>query len=140
MKNIKIFGLCFKVLWSIFLVITIYTFGWLIFGAYIFSREGIFDKILVIGNITTIILLLIYTKELFYTYNPTSKGKNFKSLIFMSLLIFFLFTIQFSLFKYMIDNSELKDYLIIISFIAVIASYIGLISNRIIKNITFEKN
>ena len=126
----------FKTIWFVCLLITIYTFGWLTFLFYTFGNIGeekfTFGN-LIIPNIFTIAILIIYTKELLIGYSPKSKVKNKKSLFLALLLIVGLTITQIPLFEFLLDANELEYWQIIVTLIIILTSYSGLIMNRILK-------
>lgn len=130
----------FKVIWMVLALLTVYTIAWLTFLDYILDDlfKGKYSRqYLLISNLITLWLLLIYTKEILYGYNPKSNKINKISLSIYLLVIVFLILIQYSQFKNLYDYSEVNNYLIVFSLITILTSYYGIIINRL-RNLSAE--
>ena len=125
-----------KLLWIGLTLFTIYIFGWLTFIYLTFGNIGT-DKYntwnLLIPNILTIGLLILYTKEILIGYNQNSKSRNLKSLLIFSVLIIILILIQIQQFELLFDDLKSEPWQIILSLIIILTSYVGIIMNRILK-------
>ena len=125
-----------KTIWVGLILISIYCFGWLTFGYFVFGNlitEKYNTWNLLIPNIMTIGLLIIYTKEILIGYKPKSKSWNFTSLVILSILIIILTALQIPQFQLLFNDLKSKPWQIIISLIIILTSYIGIIMNRIMK-------
>ena len=135
MKNRKS-EILFKLLWIGLTLFTIYIFGWLAFIYLTFGNIGT-DKYntwnLLIPNILTIGLLIFYSKEVLIGYKPKSTAQNLKSLLISSTLIIILTIIQIPQFELLFDSPKSESWQIILSLIIVLTSYVGIITNRILK-------
>ena len=123
-------------MWIGLILFTIYVFGWLTFvhltfGNIVTEKYNIWN--LLIPNILTIGLLIVYTKELLIGYKPKSKSRNSKSLIIFSVLIIMLTLVQIPQFESLFDDLKSESWQIILSLVIVLTSYIGIIINRILK-------
>ena len=132
-RNLEIL---FKILWIGLILFTIYIFGWLTFGYLTFGnlikeKYGFWN--LLLPNIFTIGLLIFYTKELLFGYNPKSKNRNLKSLLVFLLLITFLTFVQIPQFELLFADLESEYWQIVLSLVIVLTSYVGIIINRILK-------
>ena len=131
----------FKLLWIGLVLTTFYIFGWMTFGYLTFGNifsEKFTTWNLLIPNLLTIGLLVIYTKELVIGYKPESKTRNLKSLLFFSVLIILLILIQMPQFELLFDDIKAEPWLIILSLIIILTSYFGILMNRILKIKKFE--
>ncbi|REG88559.1 hypothetical protein [Flavobacterium aquicola] len=125
-----------KAIWIVFILITIYIFSWITFlnftfGNIVTSKYTIWN--LIIPNIFTLGILLIYTKEILMGYNPKSKSRNLKSFVFFTTLILILTLIQIPQFELIFDENSSKYWQIVLALIIVLTSYFGIILNRILK-------
>lgn len=125
-----------KAIWIVFILITIYIFSWITFlnftfGNIVTSKYTIWN--LIIPNIFTLGILLIYTKEILMGYNPKSKSRNLKSFVFFTTLILILTLMQIPQFELIFDENNSKYWQIVLSLIIVLTSYFGIILNRILK-------
>ena len=125
-----------KAIWIVFILITIYIFSWITFVNFTFGnivtrKYTIWN--LIVPNIFTLGILLIYTKEILMGYNPKSKSRNLKSFVFFTTLILILTLIQIPQFKIIFDENKSKYWQIVLSLIIVLTSYFGIILNRILK-------
>jgi hypothetical protein len=128
--------LLLKVIWSGLILFTIFIFGWLTFicltfGNIFTEKFNIWN--LLIPNILTIGVLIFYTKEILSGYKPKSKNRNLKSLIIFSIFFIMLTLIQIPQFEILFTGLKPELWQIIISLIIVLASYLGIIMNRILK-------
>jgi hypothetical protein len=135
MKNSKS-EILLKLIWIGLILFTIYIFGWftficLTFGNILTEKFNIWN--LLIPNILSIGVLIFYTKEILNGYKPKSKNRNLKSLMVFSILIIILILIQIPQFELLFTGLKSEFWQIILSLIIVIASYLGLIMNRILK-------
>jgi len=126
----------FKTIWIVLILITVYVFSWLTFIHFILEDIGT-EKYtiwnLIIPNILTFGILIIYSKEIISGYKPKTKSRNLKSLIIFSTLIIILSLLQYSQFEFILEESKSHYWGIILCLIIVLTSYIGIISNRILK-------
>jgi hypothetical protein len=126
----------FKTIWIVLILITVYVFSWLTFIHFILEDIGT-EKYtiwnLIIPNILTFGILIIYSKEIIAGYKPKTKSRNLKSLIIFSTLIIILSLLQYSQFEFILEESKSHYWGIILCLIIVLTSYIGIISNRILK-------
>lgn len=125
----------FKIIWIGVILFTVYIFGGitlvqLTFGN-IFTEEYNTWNLL-IPNIFSIGLLVIYTKEILIGYKPKTKKWNLISLLLYSTLIIILSIVQIPQFEILFDGLESEPWQIIISLIIILSSYIGIIMNRIL--------
>lgn len=135
MKTIDL-ELSLKAIWIVLMIITIYIFSWITFlnftfGNIVTSKYTIWN--LIVPNIFTIGILLIYTKEILMGYNPKSKNRNLKSFVFFTTLILILILIQIPQFELIFEENNSKYWQIVLSLIIVLTSYFGIILNRILK-------
>lgn len=126
----------FKAIWTVLILITIYFFGWLTFVYFTFGNIGT-EKYtiwnLIIPNILTLGILIIYSKELLIGYKTESKQENLKSLILFSTLILVLILLQLPQFELLFEDYQAKYWQIILCLIIVFTSYVGIILNRVLK-------
>lgn len=134
----KTFNLEFllKAIWIVSILVTIYIFSWITFlnftfGNIVTTKYTIWN--LILPNIFTLGILIIYTKEILIGYNPKSKSRNLKSFVFFTTLILILTLIQIPQFELIFDENNLKYWQLVLSLIIVLTSYIGIILNRILK-------
>ncbi|MBF4465149.1 hypothetical protein [Flavobacterium sp. LC2016-12] len=125
-----------KAIWIVFILITIYIFSWITFlnftfGNIVTTKYTIWN--LIIPNIFTLGILIIYTKEILMGYNPKSKSRNLKSFVFFTILILILTLIQIPQFEIIFDENNSKYWQIVLSLIIVLTSYFGIILNRVLK-------
>lgn len=135
MKN-NYFEIVFKVTWVILLLNTLYMWGWWTFLKYAFKdilENDFWILNLIIPNILTIGILLIYTKELLVGYKPKSKVKNKKSLFLFLSLVSILIIVQFPQFALILDKPELINIEIILTLIITFMAYFGIVGNRVMK-------
>lgn len=134
----KTFNLEFllKAIWIVSILVTIYIFSWITFlnftfGNIVTTKYTIWN--LILPNIFTLGILIIYTKEILMGYNPKSKSRNLKSFVFFTTLILILTLIQIPQFELIFDENNSKYWQLVLSLIIVLTSYIGIILNRILK-------
>jgi hypothetical protein len=125
-----------KAIWIVSILVTIYIFSWITFlnftfGNIVTTKYTIWN--LILPNIFTLGILIIYTKEILMGYNPKSKSRNLKSFVFFTTLILILTLIQIPQFELIFDENNLKYWQLVLSLIIVLTSYIGIILNRILK-------
>ncbi len=130
-----------KLIWIGLILFTIYIFGWLTFGYLTFGnlfkeKYGFWN--LLLPNIFTIGLLIFYTIELLIGYKPKSKKRNLKSLLIFIVLITILTFVQIPQFELLFEGLKSEYWQIIISLIIVLTSYVGIITNRILKIIELK--
>ncbi len=114
----------------------IYIFGWLTFIYFTFGNiitEYFTIWNLIIPNILTLGILIIYTKELLIGYKPKSKNRNLISLFLFSVLIIVLIVVQIPQFEILFNDIKSEYWLITLSFIVILTGYVGIIVNRILK-------
>ena len=125
-----------KLIWIGLTLFTIYIFGWLTFGYLTFGnlfkeKYGFWN--LLLPNIFTIGILIFYTKEILFGYKPKTKNRNLKSLLIFSVLITMLTFVQIPQFELLFEDLKSEYWQITISLIIVLTSYVGIITNRILK-------
>ena len=126
----------FKIIWVVLILITIYTFSWLTFIFYTFGNiatENFTLWNLIVPNILTIGIIILYSKELLTGYKTESKRRNLASLFLFSTVIIILNFLQHSEFQFIIKQSKSEYYQTILCLIVILTSYVGIILNRIIK-------
>lgn len=126
----------FKSIWLLILLISLYTV--IKISIALFFVEICLDNDfkffnLIIPNLISCCLLVIYTYEIMLGYKSISKQRNYKSLVIYSLIIIMITLFQFHQFEYVINDINLENWCFIITCIAVITSYIGLLLNRILS-------
>lgn len=125
-----------KLLWITLTLFTIYVFVFLTFVEFTLGKIGT-EKYnlwnLLIPNILTIGLLILYAKEVVIGYTAKSIHHNLKSLLIFSILIISLVWIQAPKFKLLFNNSKSEIWQITLSLVIVLTSYVGIILNRILK-------
>ncbi|SHJ27905.1 hypothetical protein [Aquimarina spongiae] len=135
MKNNKL-QITFKLLWLGITLFTIYMLGWLTFILFwlgnIFNEKYDFWNLL-LPNILTIGILIIYTKEILFGYRPKSSNWNLKSLLVFSILIIILTIVQISQFEVLFDNPKSKSWQITLSLITILTAYVGILLNRTLR-------
>ena len=125
-----------KLLWVVLTLTTIYIFGWLTFGYLTFgnlSKEKYGFWNLLLPNILTVGLLIIYTKEILVGYRSKSTNRNVKSLLIFSVLILILTLLQIPQFESLFTDLKSEPWQIVLSWIIILTSYVGIIMNRILK-------
>ncbi|MEO1486774.1 MAG: hypothetical protein AAFU57_13575 [Bacteroidota bacterium] len=125
-----------KLFWIGLTLTTIYIFGWLTFGYLTFGnlfkeKYGFWN--LLLPNILTVGLLIIYTKEILVGYQSKSTNRNLKSLLIFSVLIIILTLLQIPQFELLFTDLKSKPWQIVLSLIIILTSYVGIIINRILK-------
>lgn len=130
-----------KLIWIGLTLFTIYIFGWLTFGYLTFGnlfkeKYGFWN--LLLPNIFTIGILIFYTKEILIGYKPKTKNRNLKSLLIFSVLITMLTFVQIPQFELLFEDLKSEYWQITISLIIVLTSYVGIITNRILKIIELK--
>ena len=125
-----------KLLWIGLVLTTIYIFGWLTFGYLTFGnlfkeKYGFWN--LLLPNILTLGLLIIYTKEILVGYQSISTNRNLKSLLIFSVLIIILTLVQIPQFELLFTDLKSEPWQIILSLIIILTSYVGIIVNRVLK-------
>lgn len=128
-------NIIFKIIWLILITVCVYFYGWLTFAFYILDDFGenqfsIFN--LILPNLLTLVVLLIYTKEFLFGYHPKSNTQNGISLVVMIVLILFLTFIQFSQFEFLFRGEELSNFIFILVMATILTSYIGILLNRVL--------
>lgn len=131
-----------KLIWIGLILFTIYILGWvtfayLTFGNLFKEKYGFWN--LLLPNIFTIGILIFYTKEILLGYHPKSKNRNVKSLSIFLLLITILILVQIPQFELLFEDSKSEYWQITIALIIVLSSYLGIITNRILKIIELRK-
>ncbi|CAL2101373.1 conserved membrane protein of unknown function [Tenacibaculum sp. 190130A14a] len=125
-----------KILWIGLTLYSIYIFSWLTFGFLTFGnlfKEKYTIWNLLLPNIITIGIVIFHAKEIVLGYKPVSYRKNIISLIFFSIVILILVDLQALQFKFLFEKSTVENWEISITLIMILASYIGIIMNRILK-------
>ncbi|GAA4277989.1 hypothetical protein GCM10022259_27130 [Aquimarina mytili] len=125
-----------KLLWIGLTLTIIYIFGWLTFGYLTFGnlfkeKYGLWN--LLLPNILTVGLLIIYTKEILIGYQSKSTNRNLKSLLIFSVLIIILTWVQIPQFELLFTDLKSEPWQIVLSLIIILTSYVGIIMNRILK-------
>ncbi|CAL2082220.1 conserved membrane protein of unknown function [Tenacibaculum sp. 190524A02b] len=135
-KNITFLSYFFKTLWCVTVLLTIYLFGWI--TLLFFSINSLISKNytfwnFILPNITTIVLVFFYSKELLLGNQQSSKSKNYRSLLLYFVIISLLIYIQFPLALELLNlfNSSYYDWVIILPLIIILTRYFGILLNRI---------
>lgn len=138
----KSIGNLFKIAWIMALLPSLYYFGLMVFFDFvvddIFSNQkDVFNFWnFILPNIISIVLLLIYTKELLYGYTPKTRRANLESLGIFSLLIFTLLIVLNEYYKEII--SATGEFIgMTIPTIMIFTAYLGIFLNRLSRVIKF---
>ncbi len=130
----------FILIWIFSLLVTLYTLLSSVFIASFFSFFHFSNTSweIIFSNLITCVLVLIYTKELLFGYQPNSKKQNKLSLLFYGFLIVALILLQYhTLFSLMTNFDMSRFWTISISIIVITTTYLGLLFNRILKISSF---
>lgn len=138
----KSIGNLFKIVWIIALLPSLYYFGLMVFFTFVLDdiipkhSEGLNFWNFILPNFISIVILLIYTKELLYGYTPKTRRTNIESLIVFSLLILTLLIILKKFYKDIISDTG-EEIGMTIPTIMVFTAYLGIILNRISRVVKF---
>lgn len=135
-KYIVQIELAFKIVWIFALLFSLYGFGWVVFLSFV--SQDIFNvdsnKLtwmnFIVPNAISVILLLVYSKELIMGYNQKSNSKSIKSLIVLSGCILYIGTTQLNFYIWIIEDST-EDWFVVIPIIMIVTSMVGLFIHRI---------
>ncbi|CAM1340297.1 membrane hypothetical protein [Tenacibaculum amylolyticum] len=129
----KTLPILFKLLWLAIYLIILYIGSFYTLLFYFLNKENTFWN-LILPNITTIVLLTIYTKEILIGYRPKSKKHIKLSLIIYIVIVLLLLIIQYNQYSFFLENEQEIHYSeIALTWAVIFTSYIGLIMNRIQK-------
>lgn len=129
----KTLPILFKLGWIAIYLIILYLGSFYTLLFYLLNKENTFWN-LILPNITTIILLTIYTKEIFIGYRPKSKKHIKLSLIRYIVIVLLLLIIQYNQYSFFLENEqEIHYWEIALIWAVIFTSYVGLIINRIQK-------
>ncbi len=129
-------SLLFKIVWICCLVFTLYIIFLMVFMDYIAQSfiDGLTKEFTIVNfwlpNLIIILLLGIYTKELFKGYNPKNKNRNILSLLVVTICSLVVITTQLEFYKWIFEGST-EDWYLVIPLILVSTSMIGLLTHRI---------
>ncbi|WP_299106999.1 hypothetical protein [uncultured Tenacibaculum sp.] len=124
-----------KILWIGSTIFSVYIFSWFTFfttfGILFKETNSIFNVLL--PNIVSIGIVMLHTKEIVIGYRPASYRKNLISLSIFSVIILVLILLQIPQFEFLFGDSTYKYWEITITYMVILASYLGIIMNRILK-------
>ena len=141
-NNINIERL-FSIVWIVSLVCSLYILFWLVFMSFL-TQSSISDKGInltwlnfIVPHIFSVLLLGLYTKELFTGYTSISKKRNLFSLVSVLLSSLLVILTQFKFYIWIIDESS-NHFFIVVPIILILTSIFGLTMHRM-TNISLKK-
>lgn len=125
-----------KILWVGIALWSLYIFSGLTFLLFILSdtfKETNSILNVLLPNIVSLGIVMLHTKEIVIGYKPASYRKNLISLSIFSIIILILILLQIPQFEFLFGDSTYKYWEITITYMVILASYLGIIMNRMLK-------